>query len=445
MIVGQVAASPIKIGEQLTKEAVSKKCGPQTSEEPASFNAKVSNQGVDAVPPPAIRQSQGVDPVKELADWNGGWAPAPVEWEERAKFDNSYFFNYVYREWAPTLPVGNVNFDLNDPAFASGEWQVVNNQITAALVHPVSIPDLDNSDNQQAQLYGTGEEAIIKWNADEAARQNRIEGTQPLYPNLKNEIQFMDFGPHEHAPKVDCYLRPSQPSDTAQIAAIYNYYVQNSHVTEDQENITESAIQSLGAKLKQEKLPFIVVVKGNAPQSQHSCSGQPKVLILKGETVLGFALAHSSTYGFGGLRTGRSRFNVKAEVFVHHEYLRNKLGRSLMDKLLQCTSLHSGSNAYKWVNPDPSNLVYEVGGLIPLHTMSVSLVGPQTSRSKADDAEFRWKKEFLLSLLYQEQGMLKRASRTTKDGNIYCPTPMFLDNIIYTKYLTTEKEVPVRS
>ena len=96
-------------------------------------------------------------------------------------------------------------------------------------------------------------------------------------------------------------------------------------------------------------------MKGPAPVATPTRSGL-KVVIPPNETILGFAVARTWAYGLKGLRSGRSRLTANLEIFVHLDYLRKGIGRSLFDRLLQCCSPgYAGRDGYSWVNPNPND------------------------------------------------------------------------------------------
>ena len=102
-------------------------------------------------------------------------------------------------------------------------------------------------------------------------------------------------------------------------------------------------------------MPFLVAVEGCAPVATPTRSSQ-KVVIPPNETILGFSVARTWAYGISGLRSGRSRLTVNLEVFVRPDYLRKGIGRSLLDRLLQCCSPgYAGRDGYSWVNPNPGD------------------------------------------------------------------------------------------
>jgi len=129
----------------------------------------------------------------------------------------------------------------------------------------------------------------------------------------------------------------------------------NTHHTEDVEPVTEAIIKQLGKISKEEKLPFLVAVSGRAPAKYTTHAGQ-NIPIPPNETILGFSVARTWAYGINGLRSGRSRLTANLEVFVRHDHLRKGIGRSLLDRLLQCCSPgYAGRDGYSWINPNPDN------------------------------------------------------------------------------------------
>lgn len=121
--------------------------------------------------------------------------------------------------------------------------------------------------------------------------------------------------------------------------------IKNSIIPEDQSEIQDIDIEEVLTACKNEHLPFVVAVKGNAPVLQPQSLAKPsKPLLPKFETILGFGFAQTYAYGFRGKRDGRSRATVELQFYVHHEYTRKGVGRSLLDRLIQ-----SLSHSYAWV------------------------------------------------------------------------------------------------
>jgi L-amino acid N-acyltransferase YncA len=138
--------------------------------------------------------------------------------------------------------------------------------------------------------------------------------------------------------KIDWCNRPATENDVKGIRKIYNCYIElpNSMVTEVQTPVSEDDVRKLIAHCKDEKYPIIVAVRGRMPTVTNS-KGQ-KVPLPQFETIVGFAFAKTYGAGLSGIRTGRSRGSAELQVFVHPEHTRKSVGRSLLDRLIQCLS-----------------------------------------------------------------------------------------------------------
>ena len=82
--------------------------------------------------------------------------------------------------------------------------------------------DIEASIDQDASLFQTSENAAFQYNERELKDKAKRDA-MTVVPVPSGHIQHMDLGTHEFAPDVDIYLRPAQPSDAAQTAAIYNH------------------------------------------------------------------------------------------------------------------------------------------------------------------------------------------------------------------------------
>jgi hypothetical protein len=116
--------------------------------------------------------------------------------------------------------------------------------------------------------------------------------------------------------------------------------VKNSIIPEDQAAIVEGDVAEIIKLCQQEKLPCVVAIKGNIPniQPQGHCGKSSKPLFPQFETIVGFGFAQTYGYGINGLRSGRSRTTAELQFYVHHEYTRKGIGRSLLDRLIQSLS-----------------------------------------------------------------------------------------------------------
>lgn len=112
--------------------------------------------------------------------------------------------------------------------------------------------------------------------------------------------------------------------------------VNNSIIPEDHNDVSEEDITGVIKGCEIEKLPFIVAIKGNVPTVQpQGYYGKSSKPLPQFETVIGLGWAQTYNYGIGGRRDGRSRATAEIQFYVHHEYTRKGVGRSVLDRLIQ--------------------------------------------------------------------------------------------------------------
>lgn len=190
----------------------------------------------------------------------------------------------------------------------------------------------------------------------------------------------------------------------------------------------DNAIREMLKICQQEKLPFIVAIKGKMP---HALGKEPNFkgrtqgeasAFPKDENVVGFAIAQGFCYGLAGLRSGRSRTTVDIQLYVDVNFTRKGIGRCLLDQLTQCLSFaYAAKDGHSWVNPsdDP---VYKPGGKQYLHQLIVQL----TVLSK-NDPNVEWISAFLRKYWYMDEGRIERVGRTSPDSEL----SEFLDVVFF--------------
>lgn len=118
--------------------------------------------------------------------------------------------------------------------------------------------------------------------------------------------------------------------------------MKNSNAPEDQVEVGDADIGAVIGLCMQEKLPFIVAIKGNAPtfasQTRYSPAAKPPMPQF--EVIIGFGFGQTYSYGLGlsAIREGRSRATAELQFYVHPEFTRKGVGRSLLDRLIQSMS-----------------------------------------------------------------------------------------------------------
>lgn len=230
-------------------------------------------------------------------------------------------------------------------------------------------------------------------------RQSQIAAQQQLY--IEDDIMI-----NPNTPKIDIYLRPAQMKDITGITSIYNHYVLNSIIPEDQCAVNEQDMQSALKDAQAQGLPFIVAVSGRVPHGGSTNSA---------ELILGFAHVEFFNYGLAGTLKGASRFTGVIQLYVEPNHTRKGVGRSLMDRILVCSSsTHASKEGYEWINPNAREIeVYgQQGGVHKFHQLFI-----HRAIEVKDDPNHGWFKHWLHNKFFiEEVARLKSVRRSSNVG-----------------------------
>ena len=228
-------------------------------------------------------------------------------------------------------------------------------------------------------------------------------------------------------PKIDMYTRPVESKDAAAIASIYNWYVVNSTVTEDQTPVTTEIMLGFIETSARLGHPIIVAIQGKLPNAEkiEGRSGRsPRTVLPKNEKVIGWSSAEPVQYGFNSLTTGAHRYTAELKVFVDIEYTHKNVGRNLMDQLLNILRpSHTFRNECTFVNPK-DNKIYKEGRHSAYHTLTIRLPA-QKKHDQVYDLVSGWLRNLWMML---EVARLPSWVRTTQ---IHKTPTRFFDLVIF--------------
>jgi L-amino acid N-acyltransferase YncA len=234
---------------------------------------------------------------------------------------------------------------------------------------------------------------------------------QALYP-VEDEIIV-----NPNIPKIPIYLRPAQLKDIPGITSVYNHYVLNTIIPEDQTPVSEQHMEAVLADAREQELPFIVAIRGQPPKGGRTSNA---------EQVLGFAHTDFYNYGHSGTHTGLSRFTGVIHLYVEPNHTRKGVGRSLMDRLLVCSSFsHASKEGYDWISPNPreATVYRHQGGAQRFHQLLI-----YRPVEMKDDPDHEWLKEWLHGQFYiEEVGHMRSIARSCTRGT----EARFLDVLIF--------------
>ncbi|EPE36122.1 Acyl-CoA N-acyltransferases (Nat) [Glarea lozoyensis ATCC 20868] len=390
-----------------------------------------------------VRARQGRD--GELLDWDDKMMPPPCDWErDRPKFDSSSYLSEYILEWCPKLVDDRI--DTTAKVFAS---EIILNNIEVYVAYPIenlhfvcppkdtggTIPDLEASEDKTKQMIHTAQMAIDRRMTQLASKLKHERKARKHAEMVEREMQNQIDLPNPFAPKIDVYLRPATVGDAQQVAHIYNHYVMNSHITEDQEPVSTDEVANVIQASQRERLPFIVAILGNVPESytrQHKTKRSQRATLSEYEEVVGFASAEIFNFGWGGSRKGRSRATANLQLYVSPEHLRHGIGRNLLDRLMfTLKSTYPFMDACAWLNPDGEK-TYDVGGAGKWHQLMFQL-----PILKKDDPNLGWVTTFLKNhFFFNLEGIQRSLGRTAADRGI----PVFTDTAIFQAEALQEEE-----
>ena len=348
------------------------------------------NKGKGKVPTQAFDTENS---PADLLGWDGKMAPAPLgdDWENRTQFKTKDEEKLaVIKTWTEDQ-AADVEAGLNGNA----------QQIIAHIDthHPETIPNPDEFN--QAKRHVSANHRIEAYEARRSASGNSSPpSNEPLTKDQRRENrrirkELMDSiktGSNQHAPEANIYLRPAEMKDMRQVMLLHNHYVLKTacanELTENDELYWRSRLQ----ETFDENDPFLVAIH----KGQKAAKDVQDVRRKKSETVVGFAFA--ADYG---LSKTAYRFTVELELWVHHAYVHQGIGKSMLDRmlaaldpgynLLECAPLLGKYDATRWSS----------GGQRTIKTILVNLL-----HSKAGEKNLEWMKQWLTEKNFEYQGTL---------------------------------------
>ena len=315
-------------------------------------------------------EQNAIETTADLADWNGEWAPAPINWDSRPSFNDNNMHPrvdkwieesvpaaqstkslvivetlngvgiFAPRDWiatslwhdalkSPPLPVDESDLDNAKPFW---ECYTGESDILAELKHPpVLIDPLEDPEETIARQADHGsDQHTANRKRLEKAKAAAIQDRKKTEHDKALRLGFTPLTLSDRInPDVKMYIRSALPSDIAEITAIYNHYVNNAYAPETeprkQADMSQRLKSTVGAKL-----PFLVACERGAiiPVSKRDKRYEAEEITLP-DKVIGFAHADD----FHDMK-GMYRFTAELEVYVSNMYYMKGVASCLLDKLL---------------------------------------------------------------------------------------------------------------
>ncbi|KAK0912500.1 hypothetical protein LTR02_002884 [Friedmanniomyces endolithicus] len=317
----------------------------------------------------------------KLADWNGEWAPAPLNWDARPPFTDPSKAARIERwlremkcdvrpasadtllstdelaprYWVPTclanqsptayfkqLVASNepAPIDTDDLIGVTPWWKLYQTD-TSSKLQPYTPPIFAGVDPDE-----TPDERLARENDHGADKHlENKKRTESAKKAAKREQKAKKLAKGDSNPKgtsagtrikpaLNLYLRSARPADMDQVRDIYNHYIAFTSCAPETQPLTTPDMQARLDSVLASGLPFLVACErgGKVParRSRKKYGGEEEDLILP-DRVVGFALAQE--FGDDGLG-GMYRFACEIRAFVKQEYYMKGVANCLLDKLL---------------------------------------------------------------------------------------------------------------
>lgn len=336
----------------------------------------------------------------QLHDWEGKWAPAPVEWDARPAFDNTDPRHMKAMEgWldarADAALKEPIKIDTRDPKYLDGGKPAGGlEKLDLPVVDEAIETLLPNDPFTHARIHQTANDSA-RAHHKKAYKEKKLSKEERKAYIAATKLHYASYvpPPNPHVPKANIYIRPAVASDMRQITEIYNHYVLNSVVASERNELTEAQWQVRWRDSTGENFAFLVAVLKSGNQGG-------RLRRDNAETIVGFAYAEDFSES-GNMY----RFTCELQFWVHPQHLRLGIGKTLVDRMLP--ALDNGyccRQATDFVADNP--IEYDGGGLRTIARILISIPYDHT-----DTKDLTWQKKWLSQWEFEQVGNMPGIGR----------------------------------
>lgn len=346
---------------------------------PQDHGEEVSGEGNGSWP-----SNETVRSVDGLRNWNGGWAPPPIEWETRPGWKDRNMTEHL-NVWLESS-LANEAPDLKSPDFHSGVGTVDGKSLVAPPEEEETLPNPEKSEKAGQTSNTAMLMKRIRW-----LERRLHEKDKQLAQALANTgpiIYAPDIPENPHAPRANIYLRHAVLADLAACKDIYNHYAAVSVIVPERDPISEERVREHYEDVRSRlHLPWLVAVERKPESNGYASAGKDK--------IVGYAFADD----YSGPKD-TYRYTVEIQVFTHHEHLRMGIGKTLMDRLMIFLDpMYLPRGGYDFIDNDD---FWGPGGQRVISKVLCNI--PYTVE---DNSEMKWLKKWLENFEFDEMGTLK--------------------------------------
>ena len=309
------------------------KAGPpsykDSSRSAASNTMSKASEISDTTPVPGKGKGRALELEAPIAGWNGQKPMGPPVWDNEGMYDNNDGRQRKQmQQWLDQSVVeatdSPVKVDVENASFTEGhalaDGEIELNGQVDPEEHETFLP---TDPLTVSRAHETAEDRAVAYQQklrDEVveSKEERRMWRQIIKDREANEV----IPPNRHKPKANIYIRPAEAGDMAQITEIYNHYVRTAVVASERTPLTVAQWRARWQGSMDEHYAFIVAVQMSAKGPSHNRRQA-------NELVIGFAYAED--YGDSD---GVYRYTCEVQFWVHHDYPRVGVGKTLVDRMI---------------------------------------------------------------------------------------------------------------
>lgn len=435
-----------------------------------SLEAEDNTRGDHLVDPSPMKHSDirskiGLEPTLHMS---GGKLINTDIWAEKARKPGDDFLNPVYANpWIEDYVENQIDYDVHanflyevdSVVHCHSDVDTFSGDLLKPYQHDYTVPDYMNSGSVHRQMTSNASLYVKRKAIKSNGRYDNpgparpppgwvgtptpLSTATPEPPGPAKQARPVarpraQSDPDSFAPRIACHVRPAIREDMEGVRDIYKWEVLNGLQALDTEPLCLAEWQAILKKTQDNKLPFVVVIHG----PYRSQDGPPRAgygpVPLNGLAgkVLAFGFLTIRQPGLAGSFDGTSRMSAKAQVFVHPEYRRKKLGHICLDKLLSTISTrYATKGGYKFVNiGDNPTYNYPRHHDRKIYSVFVEHLVPRnrvlgTNRFLPDETDLKWFERVVTSRYgFYNVG---RLGATHRSRRTYEPSPIWLDTVMF--------------
>ena len=393
--------------------------------------AKKGSHTEDTSRSEAGSKCEGAETGPQLHDWDGGWQPAPVDWEGRP-FDKLENFEEVIKKWAPRATLRSYKVDTSTEVFKLGDKEVApRTWIPQSLEglpmaqwwdeHKSGLEPADPATTPPFWDRFIGNSDYVLIPEVPTCNVNPVENNmracnQKVVDIIKREAKKYQHPGHGetkkiyiskrlsnmpspkpapdptklHSESLDLVLRPANTTDMIEMTRIQNYFIKKTLSSPETETISEPQMMALYNKALQSNLPCLVAVDASPRNRDEN---------VRHDALAGFAYAEN----FQDPK-GMFRYAVSLEMYTAPSYIRKGVGRCLMDKIIKI--LDDGffsQGGYKWRCNDNRHIN---GGVRTVGSILIHI-----PCDAEDKSSLEWRKKWLRRYGFSQVGELSDVGR----------------------------------